>query len=186
MCFLFFARVGCYREELWSSRGEVKREWAFFFFSFLFVFFFFFLRRRFQGGIERRTFVGSNGLVGTLTAYMLDMTSLRGFGVNLRLSVFLPEHCSSHICNRWNPFFQHLDSSRSWTPYYYRAHGVPDVILGEALQAHHVSLRRCRYHPASVTASSSPSEGWCLQSGVGVFVVRYLLRGDTGAWPTQI
>lgn len=24
--FIFVVRVGCYREELWSSRGELKRE----------------------------------------------------------------------------------------------------------------------------------------------------------------
>ena len=68
-----------------------------------------------------------------------------------------------------------------------RAHGVPGVIVGEALQAHYASLRKkCRYLPDSVTALVVSAEGCCFQSGGGVFVVRCLLRGDTGAWPTQI
>lgn len=44
-----------------------------------------------------------------------------------------------------------------------------------------VVLALSRWQPPVAAA-----EGWCGRSGAGVFVVRCLPRGDTGAWPTRI
>lgn len=51
---------------------------------------------------------------------------------------------------------QHLDSSaRTAQPLFSRAHGVPGVLVGKALQAHSAPHRRW-------------GAGWCFQSGIGV------------------
>lgn len=110
-------RAGCYREELWSSRGEVKREC---------------FSTSTHPGWHRKKYVCRLCWLNRNIDYVYALINIIVCVCFIVIFVHLARspprwrRCSSHICSRWNPVFQHLDSSRcvnlfllsgTWSPW---------------------------------------------------------------------